>query len=373
MLHRSVRRLVVAPVLLVSLQLPVSAPAQADPRADISRAQARISRLQALVDRTTQQIVAGTREYERDQKKLAAVQGHLTSLNHRLLAQQKVADDASARVAVLARRMYMHPVDDQLRMALGMDATQVMGLLRTQGELTQIAQSDGEVVRRARLAQLELSRTRAQALQLTQQARDLAAQAQRKLQELNQLMATTSHQLDLAQDELAGARSREAARLARIARDRAARYRALAGLTGGGCRRGSTAGMANGNLDPAILCPLWRAPGHRLRTDAAAAFAKMSQFHLKSQGTPLCVTDSYRTYAQQVDVYRRKPALAAVPGTSNHGWGRALDLCGGVQTANTPAYSWMKKFGPTFGWHHPAWAEPNGSKPEAWHWEYGTR
>jgi LAS superfamily LD-carboxypeptidase LdcB len=184
-------------------------------------------------------------------------------------------------------------------------------------------------------------------------------------------MSTKTHEIDVAQAQLAAARGRESARLARLAQARAARLRLSLASGPAGCRRGSTSGMANGNLDPAVLCPLQQAPGHRLWTDAALAFDRLSRFHLKAQGTPLCITDSYRTYSEQVDVYQRKPQLAAVPGTSNHGWGRAIDMCGGVQTAGTAAYRWMKQFGPQFGWHHPAWAEPNGSKPEAWHWEYG--
>lgn len=120
----------------------------------------------------------------------------------------------------------------------------------------------------------------------------------------------------------------------------------------------------------AYLCALWRAPGHQLRYDAATAFNRLSRFHQRVQGRPLCVNDSYRSYSEQADVYRRTPNLAAVPGTSRHGWGIALDLCGGVQSFGTPAYRWMKAYGPRFGWIHPAWAEPSGSMPEAWHWEF---
>ena len=374
MLHRSVRRLVVAPLLVVSFQLPAVTPAHADPRADIRHAQAQVNRLQVLVQRTSQQIAAGTREYQRDQAALSGVTAQVAALTAKMSAQQQLADAGQARVGQLARRMYMNPVDDQVRMALTMDPQQVMSLIRTQGELQQVAQGDSEVVRRANVAKLALDRSRAQVVALAQQAQTLATRAQQKLAELDRIMTSTANQLAQAQAALATARAREEARLYRLAlaRARAARSRALPRLGKVGCQLGSTAGMANGNLDPAILCPVWRAPGHVLRTDAERAFAKLSQFHLKTQGTPLCVTDSYRSYAAQVDVYRRKPELAAVPGTSNHGWGRAVDLCGGVQTANSPAWLWMKEFGPSFGWHHPAWAEPNGSKPEAWHWEFGS-
>ena len=61
---------------------------------------------------------------------------------------------------------------------------------------------------------------------------------------------------------------------------------------------------------------------------------------------------------------------AASPGTSQHGLGRALDLCGGINSFGSPAHLWMKQNAPLFGWFHPAWAEPDGSLPEPWHWEY---
>jgi LAS superfamily LD-carboxypeptidase LdcB len=179
-----------------------------------------------------------------------------------------------------------------------------------------------------------------------------------------------SAQLAAAQDRLQQARAARAARLEKLARERAFLALALRDSGAAYCTQPNTAGQANGQLDPASLCPLWMAPGQRLAMGAAKAFNAMSHFHARMLGTPICVTDSYRSYAAQVDVYHRKPGLAAVPGTSNHGWGLAVDLCGGAQTYGTAAFNWMKAYGPRFGFHHPAWAEPNGSKPEAWHWEY---
>ena len=116
--------------------------------------------------------------------------------------------------------------------------------------------------------------------------------------------------------------------------------------------------------------PARRAPGHRLRADAARAFNRLTAASRASRGVPLCVTDSYRDYPSQVDVFSRKPGLAAVPGTSNHGWGVAVDLCGGIETFGSSAHAWMKANAPRYGWVHPGWAEPGGSRPEPWHWEY---
>ncbi len=349
--------------------------AQAD---EVATAQARVNKLQVLVRQTTTRLVAGTREWERDQAQLRVVQARLAAVAARVKQQESVADQGRERVAVVARRMYMTPVGNTMRMALGMDAEQVMGLLRTQGELRQIAASDSEVVRRAQFAQVQLSRTKAEVADVSRQARAIVDRSAQRLRELNALAESTSSKLVSAENELMRARARKAARLAAAAaaaaaKARASRLRIQAHSSGGAtCSQSSTDGMGNGNLDPAVLCPLWAAPGHRLRTDAARAFDAMSKYHAKTAGQPLCVTDSYRSYAGQVDVYRRKPGLAAVPGTSNHGWGLAVDFCGGVQTFGSPGYDWMKANAGRFGWHHPSWAEPSGEKPEAWHWEFGS-
>ena len=87
-------------------------------------------------------------------------------------------------------------------------------------------------------------------------------------------------------------------------------------------------------------------------------------------GRPLCVTDSYRTFESQVRLYGLKPALAAIPGTSNHGWGLAVDLCGGIQSFGTPEYAWMTRYAPNFGWSNPPWAQPGRGREEPWHWEF---
>jgi cell wall-associated NlpC family hydrolase len=128
-------------------------------------------------------------------------------------------------------------------------------------------------------------------------------------------------------------------------------------------------GYPNGLIPPSAMCPLGVA-GHQLRCDAAAAWRAMSAAFAADMGTPICITDSYRTYASQVRLYGEKPALAAVPGTSNHGWGLAVDLCGGIQTFGTPQYAWMVANAGRYGWLHPTWADPGNGREEPWHWEY---
>jgi hypothetical protein len=126
----------------------------------------------------------------------------------------------------------------------------------------------------------------------------------------------------------------------------------------------------NGHIPARALCPLHGAPGHSLRPGAAAAFNALSKAYEKDAGVPLCVTDSYRSLAEQVSVKASRGKWAATPGTSEHGLGMALDLCGGIQSFGSPAHLWMRQNAPLYGWYHPAWAGPGGSLPEPWHWEY---
>lgn len=127
--------------------------------------------------------------------------------------------------------------------------------------------------------------------------------------------------------------------------------------------------VANGQLArEAHLCPV--GDDHLLRPDAAAAFLAMNEAYRDDTGSDLCITDSYRTLDEQYSLKARKPYLAARPGTSNHGWGLALDLSCGAQTYGGAAYKWLDQHGAHYGWVNPAWARPGGSKPEPWHWEY---
>jgi hypothetical protein len=128
-------------------------------------------------------------------------------------------------------------------------------------------------------------------------------------------------------------------------------------------------GYSNGMIPASKLCALGN--GHMLRCDAAAAYLQLASAYRAQFGKSLCITDSYRSYASQVDLYSRKPSLAALPGTSNHGWGVAVDLCGGIDKYGTAQYQWMKAHAAKFGWVHPTWADQGGSREEPWHWEFG--
>ena len=59
-----------------------------------------------------------------------------------------------------------------------------------------------------------------------------------------------------------------------------------------------------------------------------------------------------------------------MPGTSRHGVGLAVDLCGGVEDFGSSVHHWLRQNAPLYGWYHPSWASAGGSLPEPWHWEY---
>ena len=133
----------------------------------------------------------------------------------------------------------------------------------------------------------------------------------------------------------------------------------------------SLAAYDNGSAPSTALCPA-AASGPLLRCDAAVAFRLLDGAFQEQFGTPLCLTGGYRTLSEQVSLYDAKPTLAARPGTSNHGWGVAVDLCGGVESFGTPEHEFVVATAPLFGWQHPSWAAADGSRPEPWHFEFGT-
>jgi len=119
-----------------------------------------------------------------------------------------------------------------------------------------------------------------------------------------------------------------------------------------------------------VLSALPGASGEQLRVDAAVAFVRLAADYQEALGEPICVTDGYRTLAEQQQLRRLKPRLAARPGPASHGWGLAVDLSSGVQSFRTRRHAWLVDHTGESGWFLPAWARRGGSKPEPWHWEF---
>jgi hypothetical protein len=96
----------------------------------------------------------------------------------------------------------------------------------------------------------------------------------------------------------------------------------------------------NGKLSAAELSPI---PGGQLAHDAAAAW-NANDGPAENGLMPTGSRSSYRLYEDQVYFWNHQPPLAAYPGTSNHGWGKALDLA--VEWMR----SWIDDHGARFGW-----------------------
>ena len=128
---------------------------------------------------------------------------------------------------------------------------------------------------------------------------------------------------------------------------------------------------ANGLISDSNLCEL-PTDGLHLRGDAAQAWWRLSESFHREFDEPLCMTDAYRSLDAQQRLSAAKPGLAARAGTSNHGWGVAIDLCGGAETFGTTEYNWLLANAGDTGWTNPTWAQQGGSKPEPWHWEYSA-
>jgi hypothetical protein len=106
-------------------------------------------------------------------------------------------------------------------------------------------------------------------------------------------------------------------------------------------------------------------PGGRLWTEAARSWIAMRLAAIEDGIPPAAFmpngpASSARTVAQQHYFWAHRPPAAAVPGTSNHGWGLAVDV-------KTPvAAAWVQGNGHKFGW---SWDE-GARVHESWHYRY---
>jgi hypothetical protein len=117
----------------------------------------------------------------------------------------------------------------------------------------------------------------------------------------------------------------------------------------------------NGRIPRDLLTPIGIGQ-HRLWGPAAEAFKAM-RAAAAADGVSISVTDSYRSYDQQVTLAAEKGLTqnggwAATPGTSEHGWGLAVDA-----DVDKNGLAWLRANGATYGFVEPTTREP-------WHWEY---
>lgn len=134
---------------------------------------------------------------------------------------------------------------------------------------------------------------------------------------------------------------------------------------------------SNGKLPPSALTAVsWdvdpRGTPYYLRNDATAALERLNVAFRARFGHDLDLDLTYRDYATQVAMREALGTVAAVPGTSSHGTGLAMDVpelpC--EYGWGTPQRDWLVANGPSYGWVVPSWARQNGSNPEYWHFEF---
>ncbi len=143
-------------------------------------------------------------------------------------------------------------------------------------------------------------------------------------------------------------------------------------ITAGGGGSAAWGGHQNGRILSSALCPVPSAPALQLECGAASAYDQLNTAFKAAIGQDIGITDGYRSYLEQVACRLAKGSLCANPGTSNHGWGKAVDIggCCAINAGAGPAFDWLTANAGRYGWTHPTWARAGGSKPEPWHWEY---
>ncbi|WP_432574835.1 M15 family metallopeptidase [Kineococcus sp. SYSU DK005] len=117
----------------------------------------------------------------------------------------------------------------------------------------------------------------------------------------------------------------------------------------------------NGRVPAGALSSIGQG-SHTMWAPAAQAYRELRAAAARD-GVTLKVTDSYRSYEQQVDLARRKGlysqgGLAAKPGTSEHGWGLSLDL-----SLDSKALTWMRTHAKQYGFSE-------NVPRESWHWTF---
>lgn len=118
----------------------------------------------------------------------------------------------------------------------------------------------------------------------------------------------------------------------------------------------------NGVFSAANTDPI---PGGRLWPEAALTWNAMRAAFVADGGNPDHFqpggpASSARSIAQQQHFFANQPPPAAFPGTSNHGWGIAVDC------PFAPAQAWLMRNCGAFGWSHDEGARVG----EPWHFRY---
>ncbi len=118
--------------------------------------------------------------------------------------------------------------------------------------------------------------------------------------------------------------------------------------------------------------------GQTVVQDALDAFSEMRQAAAR-EGISLTILSGFRNIETQVGIFKRKgdgisaTQFSAPPGHSQHHTGLALDINSlSPSFRKTPAYLWLKKHAPSYGFMLPYENSQDdlGPQNEPWHWVY---
>lgn len=127
-------------------------------------------------------------------------------------------------------------------------------------------------------------------------------------------------------------------------------------------------GHSNGQIPASAMSSV---AGHLFKTDAANSLAAMKAAYESALNRTLIINDGYRDLTGQWAAwnnYQNGGNLAAYPGTSNHGWGLAVDFGGEVySSSNSVGHRWLQANAAAYGWK---WTGRTFRQVENWHWEY---
>lgn len=113
--------------------------------------------------------------------------------------------------------------------------------------------------------------------------------------------------------------------------------------------------------------------GNFLQPSAAVSFRQFAAAFRAEFGVDLTISEAFRdlpTQERYYDLYRRGIGNpAAIPGTSSHGQGLAVDINSWVygNGSNTTRHQWLVNNAPRFGWSWELVGKPSG---EPWHFNY---
>ena len=141
----------------------------------------------------------------------------------------------------------------------------------------------------------------------------------------------------------------------------------------------------NGNLPSQLIAT--STAGTAVLKDIVEDLNKLEAAYKSQFNTQMSASGnrSFQTQVQLKESWTAKgnPSYAATPGTSNHGWAKAIDigvlfpsLNGKYKTSDevfkSDEYKWLARKAVRYNFSNPAWAR-NGGPIEPWHWEHSTK